>query len=97
MVEQPRLRGPVVVRGDSQDRVGAGLGAPLGEFHGSHRVVAAGPGDHVTVHGPGHGLHEGDLLVVGERRRLAGGAGQNQSVIALVDQPSSQLDSAVEV
>ena len=45
----------------------------------------------MAVDGPGHRFHQVDLLVVGERRRLAGGASQHQAVVALFHEPISQF------
>ena len=61
------------------------------------RVVRAGAGDEGHVdRRPDRGpeLH---LLVVGQRGSLAGGAGEDETVVAVVDQPASQRDGAVDV
>ena len=97
VVEQPELRRTVVVRGDSEDGVGPSGRAPLGQLYGSSRVVASSTGDDVTIHSTDHRFHQGDLLVVGQGRRLAGRPGQHQTVVALLHQPAGQLHRPIQI
>ncbi len=94
---EPGLAGAVVVRGDHEQAVDAGLGGPRRQLDGVPGVEAARSGherhgDRLPHRGP-----EVDRLVVGQRRGLAGGAGQHQAVGALVDQPRGQRRGTVQV
>ena len=91
------LRRTVVVRRHDEQAVDAGGGRPLAELAGVAGVVAAGAGDERHVDGGAHRRPEVDLLVVRERGRLAGGAGQHEPVAAVVDEPAGQAHGAVEV
>ena len=59
-------------------------------------VVGAGAGDHGALAADlvDHGLPQVQLLGVGERRRLAGGAGDDEAVVAVVDQAAGQPRAA---
>ena len=59
--------------------------------------LRAGAGDERHVDRGSHRGPELHLLVVGQRGGLAGGAGQDEAVVAVVDQPARQRDGAVDV
>ncbi len=94
---RPGLRRAVVVRRDHEQAVDAGGGGALAELAGVAGVVGAGAGDERHVDRGAHGRPELHLLVVGQRGRLAGGAGQHEAVVAVVDEPAGQRDRAVDV
>ena len=77
--------GLVVVRGDREDRVGAQRGRALGHVAGVARVVGAGAGDDRRALGAlaGGELDEPQVLLVGERRRLAGRPADDEAVGAV--------------
>ena len=87
-----------VVRGDDEEAVRAELVGPRGQVDGVRGRVGAGAGDHrgsVThlVHGR---RVEREALVVGQRRRLAGRAGDDEAVGAVRDQVARECAEAVE-
>src|SRR5215212_9547062 len=89
--DQPRLGRLAVVGRDQQERPGPGLLGQLGELDrlgggvgrgAGHDPVAAGDLDDRATHA--------ELLVGGQRRRFAGGAGHDQGVGAVVEQVAGQ-------
>ena len=91
-----RLR---VVRGDNEEAVGTDRVRLLGEMDRFGRRVRAGSGDHsrpVADCADGH-AEELEPLVLGQRRRLARGAGDDDAVRPVLDQVVSELGKAVEV
>ena len=91
------LRGPAVVRRDGQDPGRPGVGRHAAELDGVGGVVGAGPGDHRDGDRLGDRPPQVPLLVVGQHRRLAGGAGDDEAVVAVLDEPAGEGGGAVEV
>src|SRR5207248_2282841 len=99
MGDQAALRRLAVVRRDDQRAVAPRrLGQPS-ELDGLLRRVRARPADDLALarrrlH---HGAEQVALLLVGEGRCLAGGAGRHDGVGAVLQQPARELLRAVEV
>ena len=94
---EPGLRRTVVVRGDEQHRVDAssvGLRGELGRVAG---VVRAATRDDRYVHRGSHDSPDLDLLVIGERARFARGAGDDETVVAVIHEPGGQRGRSFEV
>jgi hypothetical protein len=91
------LRGPAVVGADRQDPGGAGLGRRLGHLDGVRGVAAARAGQDGHRDRLGHRPPQVALLGVAERRRLAGGAGDDEAVVAVLHQPAGEAGRSVEV
>ena len=91
--------GLVVVRRDRQRGVHARRGRRLGKMDRVARVVGAGTGDdRGTVADLGHGQRdERDVLLVGHRRRLARGAGDDDAVGPVIEQVVPQPHGGVLV
>jgi len=90
---EPFLRRLVVVGRDHEQRVGAGfLGVP-GEVDRLGRVVGTGAGDHgdTALRLGDRPFHNLLVLVMAERRALAGGADRHQALRALGDLPGDML------
>ena len=94
VLEDARLRRPVVVRRHHEHAVEAALGGPLRQGDGVRGVVGPGPGHDRHGHRLGHGAPEVDLLVVGEDRALARRSGEDQAVASVGRQPARQLHRA---
>ena len=99
VLDDPARRRLVVVRRDDEEAVDAELVRLLGEVHGVGRRVRARAGDHgrplphlVDGRGP-----ELELLVVGQRRRLAGRRGDDEPVRAAVDHVARERAEPVVV
>jgi hypothetical protein len=93
------LRRLVVVRRDDEDPVDAEPRRLAREVHGMGGVVGAGAGDHrraVADRLDGR-PEEIELLVVGQRRRLAGRAADDETVGAVVDEERRQLAEPLDV
>ena len=91
--QQAALGRLVVVGRDHEDRVDAAALGGARELDAVGGVVGARAGDdgHATAHGLDHGAEHRRLLVVGERRRLAGGARDDKSVGAAPDEILGEL------
>ena len=79
----PGLARTVVVRGDSQQAGDAERRRLAGHVNGVARVVPADPGDHRDLDRLQHRRDQAQMLLIVERRRLAGGAGNDQPVVAV--------------
>ena len=95
----PRWRRLVVVRRDDEEAVDAERVRALGQVDRVARVVRARAGDDRgaaadLVHGRSY---RGEALVVGERRRLAGRAGDDEPVGAVLDEVAGERAEGVEV
>ena len=99
MPQQPLLRRPRVVGRDDEQPVGARPLGRLGQAHAVRRVVGARTGHHGgAIADRGHDRpHELGLLVVGRGGALAGGAVEDQAVVAQLDQVRRQLLGALQV
>ncbi len=99
MAAEALLRGLVVVRGDHQQAVGAGLLGGAGELDAVVGVVGAGSGDDVGAVADrfDHGAYELGFLRIAGGRGLTGGAVDDQAVVACVDQVRGEALGAVEV
>ena len=99
MLNQASLRRLVVIRRDHEQSVCAsGLGLAR-EFESVRGVVGAHTGYHG---GPiadcfNHGTNQGRLFGISGRGCFAGSAVDDQTVLALIDQPRRQRLSSVEV
>jgi hypothetical protein len=71
--------------------------ASLGEVHRVRRVVGARAGDDRDGDRLDDRREQAEPLVVGEHRRLAGGAGDDEAVVAVVLQVAGQAAGLVEV
>jgi hypothetical protein len=91
------LGGAVVVRGDAQDAVDAGVAGRLGQLDRVAGVVRARPRQHRDGHRLGDGPPQGEALVVGEHRALTGRPGKHQAVGAVLAEPPGEGDCRVEV
>ena len=95
--QQPGLGGSVVVRGDDQHAVDPGRLGGLEQLERLAGGVGADTGHHRDRHRLPHHLEQARLLGVGDRRALPGGAGHDQALVALLDQPARQPGGDVEV
>ena len=88
--------GLVVVGDDDQRGVGAGVGGHLGQLAGVLGVVGAGAADQQRLVADlgAHRVQQLDLLAVGQRRALAGGAGEHQPVRAVLEQVGGEPPGA---
>ena len=79
--------------------MGADVARLAGEVDRVRGVVGAGPGDHrrLVADLVEDSVEEAHLLVVGQGRRLASGAGDHEAVAAVVDQAAGQAAGRVEV
>ena len=84
----------VVVAGDGEQRLGAGLRHALGEVAGVVRAVGARArhDQRLAAQLLDHQGHERDHLVVAERRRLAGRPAHDQAVGAVGEQMPAERD-----
>ena len=91
--------GLVVVRGDDQRGVGAGLGGHLGQFARVAGVVGAGAADqqHLVADLGPHRPQQLDRLLVGQGRALAAGAGDDEAVRAVLEQVGGETPRGVRV
>ena len=97
--DDPALRRLVVVRRHDEDAVDAELVRPLGQVDRVARVVGAGAGDDgraVADLLQRRGV-ELEALLVGERRALAGRAGDDEPVRAVVDEVARERAEAVQI
>ena len=85
--------GLVVVGRDDQRAVGAGLGGGLGQLDRVAGVVGAGAADHrrLVADLVDYRRQQRDVLLVVEGRRLAGRAGDDDAVRAVLDQVGGEL------
>ena len=99
VVQDAGLAGLVVVRRDEQQPVGADLGRLLGELDRVGRGVGADAGDHgrPVAHGVLDGGEDRAVLLGGRGRRLARRTGDDDAVVAVVDQVGRDPGGAVEV
>ena len=94
---EPERAGAVVVRRHGDDRVRAERGRAFGEQDGVARVVGAGAG-HDRLAGGALGerqLDQGKLLLVGERRGLAGGRRHHEAIRAVRGEVGHQRDEGI--
>ena len=91
------LRWTAVVRAQGEDPGDVALGRLDGELHVVGGVVSGRAGDDRDRHGGGDRFPELQLLVVAQRRRLTGGAGDDETFVALGLQPPGELDRTVDV
>ena len=97
--DDPALRRLVVVGRHDEDGVDAELVRPLGQVDRVARVVRAGAGDdgRAVADLLQRGGVELEALVVGERRALAGRAGDDEPVRAVVDEVARERAEAVQI
>ena len=97
--DDPALRRLGVVRRDDEERVGAELVRPLGEVDGVRRRVGAGARDDRgrVADRLDRRADELEPLLVGQRRALAGRAGDDDSVRAVLDEVAREFLERVEV
>ena len=92
MLVHALLRRLAVIGDDREQRVGAGIHRELRQLDRMMCVVAAGSRHDIVVRDRGlDHAHELDLLRVRQGRRLAGGAGDDHSVGAVVDEHRREL------
>jgi hypothetical protein len=92
-----RLRWPVVVRADDEDRRRTGCRRLAGERDRLGRVVGSGAEHDRRGDGLAHGPAEVELLPLAEHRRLAGGARHDETVGAVLHEPTAERGRAVEI
>jgi hypothetical protein len=97
--DDPSRRRLVVVRRDDEETVGAGLVRARREVDGVHGRIGAGTGDdrRAVADGVDRCRDQLDPLVVGERRRLARRAGDDEPVGAVLDEVRRQGTEALVV
>jgi hypothetical protein len=91
------LRRTVVVRRHHQHPGDTKTARLTREVHGVRGVVRAGARDHRDGDRLGHRGPERKLLVVGEHRRLAGGARDHKPVVAVLGEVAGERARAVEI
>src|SRR3954451_1003401 len=97
--DDPTPVGLVVVRGDAQDGVDTERGGALGQVDGVPRVVGADARGDADAGGPllDGQLDDAQVLLVAQRRRLAGGAADDEAVRPVGGEVLQEVDERLLV